>query len=176
MSASGQEQIAGHGQNQNHQADADQHAMVSSIDHLLGGQLGSQHADDQADVEVRQESGKSFFLCKDGRVGDYGAVGDHQEHHVEHEGQSRSVDGIADRELLALYLGILDAAAGHANQGGHRDAEDGHERGFAAQVALHLQAHEGTGGHADGNGKGEAADAFGDLFLGQHVTGQRHGG
>lgn len=119
---------------------------------------------------------RPFFLGQDGGIGDHGAVGNHQEHHVEHEGQSRGIDGVPQGELFPLYLGVLDAAAGHADEGCHRDAEDGEERGLAAEVVLHLNAHIGAHGHADGDGEGKAADALGDLVHRQHIAGQSHGG
>ena len=103
-------------------------------------------------------------------------VGDHEEHHVAHEGQGGLINGVLQGELLPLCLGILDPAAGDAHQGHHRDGKDRQERGLAVQVVLHLDAHIGAHRHADGDGEGKAADALGDLGGGEHVPGQGHGG
>lgn len=176
MDAAVQEQIAEHGQNQHRQADVHQHTVPPRVDHLLGGQLGDQHARHQEDVEVGQEGRQAFLLGEDGGIGDHRTVGDHQEHHIEHEGQCRAVNGVPNGEFLPLYLGVPDTAAGYADQRGHGDAEDGPEGGGAAHVALHLQAHIGAHCHADGHGERKSADALGNFGNGQNVTCQGHGG
>lgn len=99
-------------------------------------------------------------------IGDHGTVRDHQEHHVEHEGESGTIDGITDRKLFALHFGITDTAAGNTDQSGNRNAEDSEKRCLAAHVILDLQPDIGADSHTDGNGEGEAADALGEIFCG----------
>lgn len=105
MDAGGKEQVADHGDNEHRQAAVDQGLVPAAVDDLLGGQLGNQHACHQENVEIGQHAGEALFLGQDGGIGDHGAVGNHQEHHVEHEGQSRGIDGIPQGELFRCTLG-----------------------------------------------------------------------
>lgn len=85
MYAGGQEQIARHRDNEDHQTDIDQNAMLGGIDHFLGGQLRGQHTGNKADIEVREKGRQALFLCQNGGIGDNRAVRDHQKHHIEHK-------------------------------------------------------------------------------------------
>ena len=176
MDTSGQEEVTDHGHNQDHQAEIDQNTVLSGVDHLLGGQLGGQHSRHQADVEVGEEGRQSLFLSQNGGIGNDRAVRDHQKHHVEHEGEGRPIDGIPDGKLLPFHLGVMNPAAGYADQSGYRNGKNREERGLATHVFLHLKTHIGSQRHADGYGKGKPADALCDFRPGQNVAGQRHSG
>mgnify|MGYP000749663693 CR=1 FL=1 len=176
MYAGGEEKKTDHGENQYHQAGTDQNVVISPVDHVLSGQLGEQHAHHQADVEVGQIIHDALFLGQNGGIGDDRTVGNHQKHHVYHEWEGGTVDGFLDRKLLSFYFGIFHSAAGHADQSGYSNAEDGKEGRTAVHVALHLQPHKRSHRHTDGHGKGKTADTLGDLGDRQYITGQCHGG
>ena len=119
MGAAGQKQKAEHGEDQHHQTGIDQRAMPAGVDDLLGGCLGQQHPCYQTDVEVGQISHDILFLRQNGGVGDDCPVRDHQEHHVQHERDGGTVERLFEGELFPLHLGVLQTAAGYADQGSY---------------------------------------------------------
>ena len=150
--------------------------MAAGVNQLLRGELGGQHSYYQADIEIGEEFHQTFFLGQNRGIGDNRSIGDHQKHHIKHEGKCGAVDGITNRELFPLHLGIADPAAGDTDQSSHRNGKNRQEGGLAAHVFLHLESHIGTQGHSNGDGKGKPANALCNLGAGQHVAGQRHGG
>ena len=86
------------------------------------------------------------------------------------------MNGVFERKLFPLYLGIADAAAGDADQGDNGDAENRQKRGLAAHVVLDLNADIRADRHADRHGEGKAANVLGDFGDRQHIACQRHRG
>ena len=89
-----EEEEAQHREYQHHYAGKDQRLVLAGVNDLLGRELGDEHSGDEADVEIGQPGHDVLLLRQDGGVGDDRAVGYHQEHHVQHEGQRGLVDAL----------------------------------------------------------------------------------